>query len=38
MRDIKKNPQIFQPTEAGRKKTEDFRREEQLREDEGNSR
>lgn len=38
MRDIKKNPQIFQPTEAGMKKTESFRKEEQLREDEENSR
>lgn len=34
MRDIKKNPQIFQPTEAGREKTEQFRKEEQSREDE----
>lgn len=34
MRDIRKNSQIFQPTEAGRKKTEQFRKEEQSREDE----
>ena len=38
MRDIKKNSQIFQPTEAGMKKTECFRKEEQLEEDEENLR
>ncbi len=38
MRDIKKNPQIFQPTEEGRKKTENFRREEKSRKDEEISR